>query len=160
MMKKIELGEVVSTIANIGVIASLIFVGLQLRQESAATRSATVLQIKQSWVEINMELATSKELGDALARLEEAGWESLSIQDQLHITSFFRALFTNWSNAYYQFLIGTLEKELWLPHLREAESNARNPVVRQLWSDWAYLYDEPFQQLMETLIAQAKIEGN
>jgi hypothetical protein len=47
-MKKIDLGQTIAILANVGVIASLIFVGVQVQQGATATRSATVLQLKDS----------------------------------------------------------------------------------------------------------------
>ncbi len=52
-MKKIDLGQTIAIFANLGVIASLIFVGVQVQQGATATRSATVLQLKDSWVQLN-----------------------------------------------------------------------------------------------------------
>ena len=36
-MKKIDLGQTITVLANLGVIASLVFLGLQVRQEAAAS---------------------------------------------------------------------------------------------------------------------------
>jgi hypothetical protein len=55
---------------TIGVIASLIFVGVQIQQVAAATRSATVLQLRDSWVQLN--LACRKTGLDDLGKAIEA----------------------------------------------------------------------------------------
>ena len=153
-MKKIELGQTLSVLANAGVIASLIFVGIQVQQGAAATRSATVLQLKDSWVQLNLATATSPELADAFHELKTQEWKDASYQTRFHVAGFFRTLFHNWSNAYYQYRNGTLEQEWWAASLREAQENVKNPVVRQVWSDWSYVYDESFRKLMDDLIAE------
>ena len=56
-----------------GIIGSLIFVGLEVRQGATATRSSTVLQLKDSWVQLNLANATSLELAQAWEQLEDKG---------------------------------------------------------------------------------------
>jgi hypothetical protein len=157
-MKKIELGQIFSVLANIGVIASLIFVGIQVQQGAAATRSATVLQLKDSWVQLNLATATSPELADAFHELKAQKWNDASYQTRFHVAGFFRTLFHTWSNAYYQYRNGTLEQEWWVASLREARENMKNPVARQVWSDWSYVYDDSFRSLMDDLIADVDKE--
>lgn len=137
----------VEALGTIGVIASLIFVGVQVQQGAAATRSATVLQLKDSWVQLNLAVATSPELSVAWKTVQEDGWDT-----DYHASSlargFYRALLHNWSNAYFQYRNGTLEEDQWLPHLREVERNANNPVFARVWSEWNYVYDDPFRDLV------------
>jgi hypothetical protein len=156
-MKKIDFGQKITILANIGVIASLIFVGVQIRQEAAATRSATVLQLKDSWVQLNLVQATSVELADAFESVEERGWSGASYQDQIFLEGFFRTLLHNWSNAYYQYQNGTLDETQWGAYLREARWNAASPMVRQIWSEWNHVYDDSFRNLMDDLIAETSV---
>jgi hypothetical protein len=159
-MKKIELGQTITILANLGVIASLIFVGVQVRQEAAATRSATVLQLKDSWVQLNLVSATSVELADAFHSVGEQGWNGASYRDRAFLEGFYRTLFHNWSNAYYQYQNGTLDETQWEAYLREAGWNAENPVVRQIWSEWGQVYDDSFRSLMDDLIAEVELEAS
>lgn len=116
---------IVEALGTVGVIASLIFVGVQVQQGAAATRSATVLQLKDSWVQLNLATATSMELSVAWRTVREDGWDADYHARDL-VTGFFRTLLHNWSNAYYQYRNGTLEEDQWLPHFREVE---RMPVT-------------------------------
>lgn len=157
-MKKIDLGQAIAILANIGVIASLIFVGIQVQQGAAATRSATVLQLKDSWVQLNLATATSVELAAAFEIVETQGWDAANYQEKFLVAGFFRTIFHNWSNAYYQYQNGTLEPAQWVSHLREVAENARNPVARQIWCDWSDVYDDSFKKLMDDLVAESNLE--
>ena len=159
-MKKIDLGQTIAILANVGVIASLIFVGVQVQQGAIATRSATVLQLKDSWVQLNLASATSVELAEAFQSVETQGWNDADYVSKVLIASFYRTLFHIWSNAYYQYQNGTLEEEQWASYLREAEANAKNPAARQIWSDWNHVYDDSFRRLMDDLIAESNLESN
>ena len=159
-MKKIDLGQTIAILANLGVIASLIFVGVQVQQGALATRSATVLQLKDSWVQLNLASATSVELAEAFRSVETQGWNDADYIAKELVASFYRALFHNWSNAYYQYRNGTLDEDQWAPHLREAEASVQKPGMRDIWSGWGYVYDDPFRNLMDDLIAQSAGESN
>ena len=141
----------VDVLGHAAVVGSLIFVGMQVQQSAAASRSATVLQLKDSWVQLNLAGATSPELIDAFDKVGAGGWDSDSRARGL-VTAFERALLHNWSNAYYQYRNGTLEEEQWLPHLREIQHNAKNQILKRVWSEWDYAFDDEFRKLMnETL---------
>ena len=63
----------IELVGTVGVIASLIFVGVQIQQGAAATRSATVLQLKDSWVQLNLAGATSLDLAQAFTTGQTEG---------------------------------------------------------------------------------------
>lgn len=128
----------IELVGTVGLIASLIFVGVQIQQGAAATRSATVLQLKDSWVQLNLAGATSLDLAQAFTTVQTEGLGSDSNADSM-VTSFYRALIHNWSNAYYQYENGTLEESQWKPHLLEMQVNASNEVLVEIWREWSYV---------------------
>jgi len=143
----------VEAVGVAGVIASLIFVGVQVQQGAAATRSATVLQLKESWVQLNLVSATSLELSKAFETVETQGWDADRHARAL-VSGLYRSLLHNWSNAYYQYENGTLEEAQWLPHMREIEANANNPILKKVWAEWNHVYDDPFRQLVNDTFAK------
>lgn len=144
--------DIAELVGIAAIVASLVFVGVQIRQEAAATRSAAVLQLKDSWVQLNLAQATSVELSAAFELVEQQGWDADEKAQGL-IEGFYRTLFHNWSNAYYQYRIGTLEHEQWLPHMREIQAGVKNELITRVWADWNYVYDDEFRRLMDDTIA-------
>ena len=65
-------------------------------------------------------------------------------------------MFHNWSNGYFHFREGTLEESQWVPFERELKSNADNQMYLTVWEDWKYIYDEPFQELFDGMVADAQ----
>lgn len=155
-----NLRNLIEILSAIGVIASLIFVGLQLRLEAEATRSATVLQIKDAWVELNLAEATSSELSLAFQDVDENGFDAASYENRSHVTGFYRALLHNQSNAYYQYRIGVLDEELWAPHIEELKDMANRDAPLRIWKSVQYLYDMPFRTLFDGLIIEAQQNEN
>ena len=137
----------VDVLGHVAVVGSLIFVGVQVHQ-AAASRSATVLQLKDNWVQLNLAGATSPYLVDAYETVSARGRESDARARGL-VDAFERARLHNWSNAYYQYRNGTLEEDQWLPHLREIQHNARNPILKTVWSEWDYAFNDELRKLMD-----------
>jgi hypothetical protein len=153
-MKNINLGQTLSILANAGVIASLIFVGIQVQQGATATRSAAVLQLKDSWVQLNLAQATSVDLADAFHDIDQHGWDGANYRSTSLVEGFIRTLFHNWSNAYYQYQNGALDANQWGAFLREARWNTTDPRIRRVWHDWNHVYDDSFRELMDGLFAE------
>ena len=149
--------DIAELIGIAAIVASLVFVGVQIRQEAAATRSAAVLQLKDSWVQLNLAQATSLDLARAFDVVDTNGWES-DAQARALVEGFYRTLFHNWSNAYYQYRIGTLEEEQWIPHMREMANAANKKLIGSVWEEWNYVYDDEFRRLMNETLSKSKMD--
>jgi hypothetical protein len=146
--------DLLEAFGTIGMVAGLVFVGAEIRQSTIATRAATVQQVKDAWLDFNLTVASSPELAEAFQKGQEEGWESLERGEQLMVMSFYRSLFHNWSNAYSQFLLGTLEYDQWVPHLRDAAPMSTDSLGLEVWERFNHVYDDRFRNLMDSLIAE------
>ena len=96
-MKKIDFGQVISVLANIGVIGGLIFVGMQLEQDrelAAIDRRLALADSQKYWAELvtqNSEVWAKGVSGETLTSPELLAFESLA---QAQDADFF----FNWSN--------------------------------------------------------------
>lgn len=136
-----------------GVIASLVFVGVQVRQSAEATRAATVLQLKDGWADLNLVQMQNPQIMDALVQAVDSGLDSIDPRAQLIVSAWSRTLMHNWSNAYYQYRVGTLDDDQWHALLRDMEGESRYRVVWDVWSRWSHIYDDPFRMLMDSMKA-------
>ena len=152
-MKRDDWKDLIELLGVIAIVASLIFVGVQVQQGAAATRSATVLQLKDSWVQLNLASATSLDLAKAFETVDNEGWDA-DRNSRALVGGFYLSLLHNWSNAYYQYRNGTLEEDQWMPHMREMESNANNPILKKIWPEWRHVYDDHFRKVMEAILIE------
>ena len=154
-MKKVDINQAIALLANIGVIVSLVFVGEQVRQSAQATRTATIFELKNAWLDVNLALATNPDLAMALTDVNASGWEASASVSKIQVGAFYRSMIHNWSTGYYQYRQGTLDDEQWAPYLRQMKIDARDPVMRRIWSDWRFIYDDEFQALVDGYMAKA-----
>ena len=96
----------------VGVMASLIYVAIQIRNNSRAVRAATVLQISHTMMSSLFNMANSAELTGLVLR----GGDDLSSLDRLDKARFrFHAMFilSFNQNIFIQHKIGTLKSDDW-----------------------------------------------
>lgn len=143
--------SVLEAVSAAGVIASLVFVGLEVRQSAEATRAATVLQLKEGWAELNMVQMGNPEVIDALLLATQRGLDDIDPRSQLIVSAWGRTLMHNWSNAFYQYRAGTLDDEQWRALLRDMEGTSRFRVYWEVWDASGHIYDDSFRNLMDSL---------
>ena len=140
------------------VIGSLVFVGIEIRQNSAATRAAATQALGQSWIEWNVATAT-RELQEALVTVGQFRDPSEApIVEQRMAESYARSILSNWSISHYQYRTRVLDVPLWNGVLRDMKSAADTSysfgqLMRWAWQRNRYLYAEEFTVLMDSLMA-------
>jgi len=153
-----RLKGVVETLAALAVIGSLVFVGIQVRQNSEATRAAATQELGQSWVDWNVAMAT-REIQEAVLVVEQFGDPSEAPPVEQRIAeSYTRSLFSNWSISYYQYRMGILDEPLWDGVLRDMSRSVdpANPFGRLIHWTWTRnreVYNVRFAALMDSLLA-------
>ena len=151
-----QFGELV---ALVGVIGSLVFVGLELRQNTVATRAATNAAYADGVREFNLALATSPELARALATWPDDPADA-SLADQHMVAAMWRALFHMWASTHRQYVDGTLDPALFRALQQEISTYAvgatdnpdilrRAQQMRWAWSIDRFMFDVQFQEFVD-----------
>lgn len=61
-MKKIDVGQMITIIANVGVIAGIVFLGIEIRQNSSIARASAFQENVRSLVDFRQNIAESEDL--------------------------------------------------------------------------------------------------
>ena len=141
------------TVGLFAVVASLVFVGMEVRQAAIETRSSTVLQIKDSWVQFNLAMLENQELFDSMQIVISNGRESKP-KATFIVDAWLRALFHNWSNAYFHYKNGTLDEVQWMAHARDAKVGVQDKYVHEFWAEWRHVFDDDFAKFIDNAIAE------
>jgi len=101
-MKNIDVGQTVSIIANLGVIAGIALLAIEIRTNTATNRISMYQASNASWMQINGTLATDEELVALLAKAnseELEGAENIQFQawvrQQMSHSDFVLRLYTS-----------------------------------------------------------------
>ena len=142
-------GEIVGAIA---VVISLIYVGVQVKQNTTATRVVTTQAHVESWNHVVSVLCQSLETASTwhqglqdLSRLE--GGQRVQFFAQLSMVNrYYEASYLEWSS-------GVLDERLW-SGLREMLVDSMSyPGAREWWNHRRHHYCAEYQKLVDDLLA-------
>jgi hypothetical protein len=143
-----KIAEIVSGLA---VVVSLIYVGVQVSQNTRALRATTYNEVTRNSVAILSPMFAQAEFTEFLHRMQSAPDAATPAEKlRFHITLL--TAFRHWDNLYYQHRNGTLEREMWDSYDRTLTNWLANPV----WRDWfranASFYNESLRALVRERI--------
>ena len=164
-MKNWTTQSTVESIGLLAVVCSLVFVGLELRQNSVATTAQTNSAVAEGFIEINLAMATSAELARAMTGYEDDP-ALASRADQVQILGLWRALFHIWSNAHRQHLSDTLDPAIYASIIQEISTYAkpgadvnnledlsrRQRVMRWAWENERFIFNPDFQVFVDDIL--------
>ncbi len=153
-MKTSVLTEWLSLAANLGVIAGIVFLGIEIQQNTAVTRSAASQEISNASVEFFMRVAENSDL----ARVVMVATEDPSKLSEVEITQYeylTGAVFMIMEGAYKQYRLGFLPKAGWEPYEELIKGFLSNPISRTWWVNSKTVFSPGFEA---TVIAVSGLE--
>ena len=119
-MKKIDPGQTITILANVGVIVGIVFLVFELRQNSDLMRAQTRMELARDTIDlITLNISNTAYL-DAIDR-GHAGAELTDVEATQYRRTY-NAWIWNWNNLAYQYRVGLYD---------EAEYSLQINVVRQ-----------------------------
>ena len=155
-MKKIDLGQTIQTVANLGVIAGIVFLAFELRQNNEQLE----MQSYQSWVNANIELnmAASEESRSQILRAGNYDSSNLTDETFISFAMWYMGVMQMAQSADYLYRSGSLDEELWRTEMNRVAVMLTLPGVREWWDAGAKSQLTPrFVNLLESWNSDATI---
>ena len=137
------------------VIVSLIYVAIQIKQNTKATQLSTSQAFIDAHGEVVLRIAVDKEFRDIY-------WRGLKGLSNLHgsETAAF-AVWTNhafrvWESFYYQWQEGVFDDRLWAGFKVQLCDFFGYPGTREIWSARNHLFSEEFRELVDNEVVSAE----
>jgi hypothetical protein len=143
-----DFANLAQVIGAMAVVVSLIYVALQIRQNTAAIRSATAQSVHEHFASWYHLLASDA----ALAQVVIDGlkdYHSLSEKDKARFVAVFMAFLSYSQNAFIKWQQGLFAPALWLGWEQLIMNLAGAPGGREFWKERAYLFGEDFRRHVE-----------
>ena len=117
--------------ANFAVIAGIVFLAVELQQNTKQLE----LQSYQSWVAANLEINTAIANPDlsAIVSKGHANSANLSSESYIAYAMFHMSMLQMAQSTHYLYLQGSIDKELWEAEMDRAALVLSTPGVRQWW---------------------------
>ena len=153
-MSIMELGALGEFVGSIGVVATLAYLAVQIRQNTRATHSASHHAITDSLNQGNIAVAQNAEL----AQIWVTGCvdrTSLTETERERLDSLLRAHFHVFDSLFYSANTGTGERSLLLAEEKGFSHLMNLQGVHDWWKDNPYAFSPEFRSYMESFRATA-----
>ena len=144
-----QLGSIGSIISGIAVVISLIYLDIQIRQNTEAGRTSTYQSIVSDFGTMNNNLAGNPELSHMFVYALE-NYHEFNDQEKARISQMFFQIFRMFENMFYQQKKGYLDQDLWIGWKRLMLTYFARPGFQTWWEHRRVVYAEPFVQFLET----------
>ena len=149
-MKLSDLNEWLTLAANLGVLAGIVFLALEIQQNTDAVRSSTIQGITNVSMDVLRAYAADHDLAE-LRLKGEADPSSLSEVEAFQYFSHNRQYWLHFQNVYLQHQLGVLGDDLWRTYHRIVCADFdQRPGLRSTWSDHSSVLDPRFVALVES----------
>ena len=158
-MKKKRLNffsEWAQIISAISVIFSLIYIGVQVRQNTLATQAAMRQSIADNDITYLLSKLDNATIAEAISKLKSN--DSLSIKETEQLIAQQQVNFRVFENAYYQYQNELLEEEVWfrykiIIHRLLTENNA----AKEQWARNEITYTMSFQKVVKNILSDIEL---
>jgi hypothetical protein len=143
-----DLGNIGQVIGAIAVVISLIYVALQIRQNTNAVRSATAQSVHEHFANWYHLIAADAEL----ARIAVNGlrnYHSLSENERTRFIAVFMSFLSYSQNAFLKWRQGLLAPSLWLGWEQVMMNLFGAPGGKALWKERRYMFGDEFRRYIE-----------
>jgi hypothetical protein len=149
-----DLGNIGEFLGALAVVISLVYLAVQIRQNTRAVRSASHQSLVSSEQAIQASVSDNREVARIVVQANK-DFDGLDEEDRLRFVMLVSRMLSNFENIYYQYSRGLLDEDLWQPWLEGMNFFVQQPGLRRYWEAFKFGYAEPFRELIEKQV-QAK----
>jgi hypothetical protein len=146
------LSAIGQVVAAIGVIPSLIYLAVQIREQNKERRRAGINTLTAQWSDLVKSAQESREFA-ALFLQGVRSFQGLDAPDKLRFSAFFTRFTRNCEGMFIYYRDGALEKALWDEVERTMSDYFAYPGVREWWATRKHWLTDEFRAVVEAIIA-------
>ena len=153
-MDSAKLNDWMQVVGIFSVVASLIFVGLQMKQTQEIALASAYQERATSSIDRMIASASSPEYTSAKAKMDRGDFDSITPEERVSLDESLAAYVVMVENHHYQYLSGFLPEEHWLRNVTEMRCAFSIPLNRDLIKGWTFRAS--FQKVLDEIIADAE----
>jgi len=142
-------------VANIGVLAGIIFLGYELQQNTVATRVEAASNFNSSFSDIELFIAGNPEFAELLTKGREG--TKLNGSDQLRLWVFYNQVLRQWQFTHYQYVSDVFDEENWQAQRAFMLAVMSSDIgLLDHWRQTRSQYNPDFNTVIELLVDELK----
>ena len=134
-------------------IPSLIYLAVQIREQTKERRQSAVNALTAQWGDLTKALHASGKFSALYLRGVQS-FSDLDAVSKLKFSTFHNRFFHNFEGMYFSFCDGILTPPLWGEIERTMSDFLAYPGVRQWWATRKHWYTEEFARVVDGIIAR------
>jgi hypothetical protein len=143
---------IAEVIGAVGVIASLVYLAMQIRQNTHMVAANTFQAISSTSSNLVTNMFQTPDLVDALLRVVNQP-EQISQRDLLILDLYLRALTRNFENYYYQHQKGFLDDEIWTGYRKALMEVLNLDFGKDYWGRNKHLFGKTYAEFIDRQLA-------
>lgn len=144
-------GATASLLAAVGVIATLIYLSIQIRQNTKAVRSSSIQNLVQSF-STTAQAAVENEYIIPLLLKANAGAEALTQEERARLHFWFIMTFRRFEGVYFQRDLGIVDAEVIDGFERSQMAILASKSAQQWWANSKEIFNSGFVSYVEKLL--------
>jgi hypothetical protein len=149
------LGNLGDFVGGVAVVATLVYVALQIRQNTSATRAATFLGLTNAWQDVLLASARP-EVVDLRVRAA-ADPDSVSESEYVQLALTARVFFRRFENDFFQYRSGTFDPGGWEGYRNSLTADVlASPSLRAFWEQQRSSFAPEFVAYVDAHIGSAR----
>lgn len=153
-----SISQFVGVIANIAVIASLIFVALQVRMGVKMLRDAAIRNHNEKHQSISRAMFENPQLAELWARGSKDGIAGLTDAERAQFVNFYMYVLRVWEELYHQQRGGMMDNALWAANVRILRDTYPLRGAMDAWKVRRHLFTEEFQDFYERFAGEGEAQ--
>jgi len=150
-MKKIDLGQTIQILANVGVIAGIVFLAVELDQNSDQMTAQTRNNVAQSVID-NIQMGMDPRLVAATLKLQRG--EPLTGEEAFLMDQLANATLRLWENTFYQYRVGLFDEEEIQADMVVWRQSMEEYAFADHWRDRRMTYSQQFREVIDDLVPE------
>ena len=151
-------GAIAELAGALGVIASLLYLAIQIRQSSRASKAEAVQAVQQSMIDISLAIASDPSWAKIFERAEDS-YLNLSREDKTRLGWLWFAVMRGTETLYHHYLRGNADWSMWESHEGAVVNNLHNPGFREWWRNVGYPFTREFTEFVDSKLRLVEESG-
>ncbi len=147
-----DLGSIGEFLGGLAVLVSLVYLALQIRQNTTSVRAAASASVAESLSRVTEILSVEPELGRIWTQ-GLADYDSLDSDARARFTNIFLTYMRRLENAFYQQSRGFLDPDHWQTTERRTTSIMSRPGATRWWSESKSRFSDRFVDFVDSHIS-------
>ena len=153
-MRNIDLGQTLTLIANVGVIAGILLLVYELNQNRAMMEAQVRQQVSQGVVDLYFGVAANPDLSEIV--VDFAGrcttMDECQSAEEFRFNQWSAATFRTWENAHYQYRLGLYDETEFSAQKESWRSILTRPGLANRWRSVRMTYSPEFAAEIDALL--------